>query len=489
MRNKEQKAHTVRKAPRSLAALARQRGAAKRDAASVSGSAVAGGGAEPPAKQRKHRLRCQRCGTEAVDDGSNWAATEENERGRVVPSGEACKACDDFARATPYKTVADLAKVKDQKEVKALEQDQEQFHEQREGGEMDYPREGVDFVTACGSRYEERFAFLTRAAFKDRYGMFPDEAKLDQLRVLTRQGEEVQGVLLSPVAPPEVVVWSEKVWMRKRHRLEASQNAFKRQASLVYDHAVRDFSQNYGQAAGGKYQAKLKQTTHYSEQEIDEAIARASCLLEEKAGDKSGLAELGGGRKPLRGAGRGRIGGRGGGAPLVEGHAGSEGSGDEEDGESEEGEESSAAELAETPMKAGPGVASAFAAGEAATPITPGPRSIARSPHENDGPRQRIRAKSSAVPSVARSGSPAALSKKAGSGAGGASTTAAGLSDSKQRTKSASYWLISLTVSGVFCGLKYAREIVWAEDCIAREVRAGRGLNPEALWEGQPRAI
>jgi hypothetical protein len=54
--------------------------------------------------------------------------------------------------------------------------------------------------------------------------------------------------------------------------------------------------------------------------------------------------------------------------------------------------------------------------------------------------------------------------------------------DGKTRVKTAAYWLNILTIDGGFSGKKFTREVVWAQECITREIRAGKGAtNPEAL--------
>ena len=54
--------------------------------------------------------------------------------------------------------------------------------------------------------------------------------------------------------------------------------------------------------------------------------------------------------------------------------------------------------------------------------------------------------------------------------------------EGKTRVKSATYWLQIITIAGGFSGKKYTREAVWAQECITREIRAGKGTtNPEVL--------
>ena len=54
--------------------------------------------------------------------------------------------------------------------------------------------------------------------------------------------------------------------------------------------------------------------------------------------------------------------------------------------------------------------------------------------------------------------------------------------EGKTRVKSATYWLQIITVAGGFSGKKYTREVVWAQECITREIRVGKGTtSPKVL--------
>lgn len=52
----------------------------------------------------------------------------------------------------------------------------------------------------------------------------------------------------------------------------------------------------------------------------------------------------------------------------------------------------------------------------------------------------------------------------------------------KSRVKLPAYWLRIITVEAAFCGKTFLREFDWAEACIDRERRKGRGMDAEDLF-------
>ena len=117
--------------------------------------------------------------------------------------------------------------------------------------------------------------FISRADFKDLHNMFPEEAKLDQIKVLDRSGNEVQGVVMATDRWPEIVLWTEKIWLKKTEEIKPEDVMCSRHVSVNFDSKVLQFQQNLGQSIGGKYQAKTKSVKTYSEEEVQEAIRKA----------------------------------------------------------------------------------------------------------------------------------------------------------------------------------------------------------------------
>ena len=266
--------------------------AAKRNAgcAGAPGSKCSAG-SSAPAKRAKRSLACRECGAQAKSDGSNWALTETSERGQVVAIGEDCLNCSDFAKTTSFETVEALHKYKKlhAKDAKGLDADKEEFLRIRAGdSEASMPKEGIDYFVCSGSRLEERYPFMSRQAFNEQEGLFPDEAKLEQVSVINRSGQAERGILLEPQKMPELVVWTEKMWMKKRCELDPSDTQYTNHAEKLFNAKVEAFQDNYGQALGGKYQAKTKHVRYYTNQEVDAAVSKA-CDAARPANAESGL--------------------------------------------------------------------------------------------------------------------------------------------------------------------------------------------------------
>ena len=193
------------------------------------------------------------CGVQPVTDCSNWASTETNDRGQVATVGNYCLRCVHFASLTPYKTVEGVEKAKkDAKDATALEEDRDEYNESVSHPEKkSVPREALGYVVVNGSRVEERMPFLSRTLLKELHGIIPKDATLDQMKVTGASANEVQGVVMTTDRLPELVVWTEKIWVKRREEIKPAETQYSRQVSSNFDHTVAQLQTNLGQKVGG----------------------------------------------------------------------------------------------------------------------------------------------------------------------------------------------------------------------------------------------
>jgi hypothetical protein len=249
----------------------------------------------PAKKLRKKDVQCVICSKVANPDGSNWGATKSLEDARTLPDGVACLECADFVSGHHLST-EELTALRQTggKSWEALEKQRLEHAENfTTPNARAFEGETVYWKVKSGSTLSERFGFLSRAEFKEAYNVFPEAAKITQIKATTCRGEECPGVLVKlPGSRQELTVFSTKEWTRYVPHLRGERHLWQQQAAEVWEHQVQGFQRNMGQSLGGKYAAKHKVTRAYDETEINDLVNAVPGLTERRTegASSTGLA-------------------------------------------------------------------------------------------------------------------------------------------------------------------------------------------------------
>lgn len=397
-------------------------------------------------KRRKGHF-CALCDSEMNKDAWRLAeAYAESKKQTGWPI--VCETCQDFAKAKHQteKELQDLKK-RDSSAFASVRDELSQFVSVRDAPEQrPFRAETVLCDTRSGSRLEHRHIFLSRSAFKQLHGCFPDEVKLAQVKATNWKGQEETGVLQAePDAAPRLVLWTEKVYTRRREVLTQDEHFYEGQGKDTWSSEVVSSARTMGQSMGGKYAPKLKGATVYSEGDIQEALQRRKKAMA-SAGRPSGIASLERGSEGLA---------------LEDDSGDDDGDDDSDDGDDDSGADDQRPEgsrgllaIADDPS-AGPKARSV--AGDASdletlsAHTTPRKRRRVKAPDNSHAPRCSEPVASPAVASAPFDD-------------GDLATTA--------RTKPPSYWLTVLTPEAVLSGQNVTKRVSWATACQRRTLKS-----------------
>ena len=398
----------------------------------------------PAAKRLKHsECSCVRCGVGANADFSNFKPLEDA-KGRIIQCSIGCNPCEAFAAAKGT-SVTELVAAEKDKPTKAKHASQQNLFENHtsDPSARSYKAESVFYRVATESRLEERFEFTSRTEFRNERGMWPEDAKLIQARVLNSKGEEVSGIVTEiPGAKPVLVVSTAKQFVHHVPKMSPDEHLFDEQASEHWSREVSEFQRHLGQACGAKYKTKKKSFEVYSQDKVDQMLREAVEAKKAKSSHAdSGLAEL-----------RGH-------AACVE--QGAEQSGNDSDSD------------------AGTAAADEEASGTPAAQVTPAksprmqPQPPLASPLKADSQAPDAPAKSvwasrrsqSFSQASTRASSPSVASTK---GSAPSVLGEACQDDGEARVKPPSYWMRTMTTALAFSSKNINKQIGWMEACQRR---------------------
>jgi len=395
--------------------------------------------------------------------------------------GEFCTLCVEFAEAVGL-TEQELANTMGRSKMDAAELKEERASWQ-EGKENPEERaiapSEVLIETSYSSALRQQSEFVSRSDFKDRFGMWPEVAKVQQARVQTDHGW-VEGVLVSiPNSRTYLDTTFERRLVKRDAVLPRERNYYERQSVRVFSQRTMEWGKRMGQEPGGKHQKKKGCARVYTDAELRDLL--------EHAREKIGMEEVG--KPKAKGL-----------EALGTGLAGETGP----DGDDAEGEES---ELEEKSR----GEEGSVSGNTAAPPPTtrssePKRQVVAAAPLEDA-------LKAQATPAQAASRGAAAALAEGGSGAAvvwvGSTPTKPGLSrgasrcslgpgdgemssggkGGKVRSRPVSYWLETLSPVDILQGHNRNRELRWARECVARTKAEGQLVEaPRAKTQKQGRA-
>ena len=410
----------------------------KRNGGSAPSSRGGGGrgGAEPqPKKTRKAERCCGLCGALA-SPAPGWPGTGEAEDRVVV-----CKRCDEFCSES-WLDVQDTIKKKEKDPAfaKTLDEDLQEFTDNRDDpSRRQFAAAEVRFELDVDSKLEEPYEFISRANFKQMFGVMPDECKLSQTKVLNKKGQEEVGICRQTEQHPTLVVSTSKRYVKSEVAFPADRHLYKRQIDRVWAGLTAQHAQNMGQEVGDKYVGK-KSVQVYSDAELEAAVESHKRKHEQQhlRRSRSGLLSLG--------------------------------------AEAEVTEESSkAARLEAESLSAGlERPSTTHASDRAAASSSKNLLAI----KDKDLPSPDATSKDSESPSGVGD-SLSGGSDKEGSVASVPSSASA-LADEQGRTKTASYWLNVLEVGKILSGKSMERELRFARACVPRTARAGDDI---MVWD------
>lgn len=429
--------------------------------------------APPPAKKPNTGVSCARCGVCADKSYSNFPSTKDA-KGRLVVNGDYCSSCIAFAEsvgATPEDMMK--AEAKDPKLQKKRRAEQQDFEANKLSPESrSFAPEEMFLEVSSESIVRERYAFFSRTAFRDRFGVLPEEAKVSQVRVRMAQGDEVSGVLQSlPDSPPELHIEGRKRIVRRVPIVAARDHHFENQVSERLMKECRDAHRHFGQAAGGKYAPKLKPSVSYSPDQLLKAAEAARAKNEDEA-PMSGLQLLAGELEVDSDVGEPQhsqgVDGRNGSNPTVV----------------------VVTSARKAPVKreaARPAAAPSSvqcAAADAHADFRDGPYGSTASASTPDKSRADLLASppSHLKAGVTRAASPAVFVANASA----ASSAGDDLDEASSRVKPPSYWLNMVTTSRAFAGKNLTKQISWAT---AGATRTAATDSVMAVWGRWPQGL
>ena len=437
--------------------------------------------AAPPRKRGKTTVTCARCSVESVSDFSNFPVSKFAHN-RIVVQGDFCKSCVEFGDAMGLNP-EDMAKAegKDQKLHSQRQEEQRDFERNRANPSLrTFMPEDMHLEVSSESIMREAFEFLPRPTFRDEFGVWPEDARVSQVRVTSARGDEVSGVLRSiPDANPELVLETRKRLVRKVPILTAADHHFADQVADRWLREARLSQRHFGQAPGGKYLPKLKASCAYSQEELAKAV--------ETAKSKTAADPTMTGLKMLENA------------ILLDPEEDEEGS-RAADGDDEEGARPQVVVIrSRRAPKPGAGSSRSTAPSAARHAVDDAPGVEAGdcgAVKSSSTPMAKRQRDASPTPLLRRSGS-RGLASAAGSSAGGPPSSA-GEDDEETngRVKSPTYWLNTVTTTAGFTGKSLTKQMGWMNSCANRIAtadsvmanRVQKGQSPNMFLPG-PRGV
>ena len=397
--------------------------------------------AKAPKRRRKAGLTCVNCSCDAKADASNWYESDEGDRGRATPKGSWCADCGDYAEASRI-LHADLVKTKKRSAGLAQKHDEElaEFLQNRaDPDKRDFEPEEIRFESEVESTLCERYKFISRVKFKEHNKIFPDEAGLGLVSVMTKKGDAQLGIAVQiDGEEPTLEVRTRRRYVRSSTVFDKSEHLYKGQADRVYLHYSSQFGPKLGQSIGDRYKGKKQSVQHYTEADVRQHMLdfkQKRCAKESQA--MAGMTAV---EALLHSAG----------------HDSDMGEGEEEESCEHDMEEEELKDDDDEPPPRSKRPMAACSSKEIPTAVTRG-RPLVKD-EKTATPVKRGRSVSSVSPGSV-----------GGDDMGGIDDVA-----KMSRTKPATHWMAVLQPSAVLREAKsFEREMRFANECVTRTARAG----------------
>lgn len=396
------------------------------------------------------KLLCGLCDTEADTKGQNWGSTTTDDRGIARPDGLLCRLCTDFAAESGLQAEEVVARrKKDATFREAIDEDREEYATNRgAGGEpSEFEPEDVRYEVVVSSELREQYGFMSRQAFKAQHKVFPDEARLSQIRALNRHGQEEVGIAIDLGVQPILNISTTRRYVRSQPVLRHDKHYYKRQADRVFTGRVEKAARTLGQNSGDKYVGKKKAVTVYTQADIDQHLQE---LVDKR-----------------------KVGSRASGIAQMDSNMVCDPSDEESDTLPEE--ESTTAPpvpLANTTCS----IASSSCDGPATTPKFKKSWSFSPSVKQEKNPRMRMKSPADKPASLTVSVGGEGVSEEGAAGASIDGTPVAEDDSATERTKPPSYWMQVLCVNEALKGTSFENRLRFARNCVSRTTRAGREM-------------
>ena len=145
-----------------------------------------------------------------------------------------CANCEDFCQDSLYdmEKIANTKKKQPEK-FQLLKEQRSQWLRSKEGGAKDFEPHAIYEQVVHSSIMHETYTFISRERFKQMHGLYPDEAKLSQIKVLNRKGVEVPGIGILDSLDPKLTIRTERMLLHRTPVLKPECHLYQAQAEVA----------------------------------------------------------------------------------------------------------------------------------------------------------------------------------------------------------------------------------------------------------------
>jgi hypothetical protein len=198
-----------------------------------------------------------------------------NDPSTGMPVGVFCSNCNSFAKASGL-TADDIVQVRsgrDKGKAERLNDDILQAKDSIENpADRPFIPERVYELTVVGSRVETMSELQSRTSFKEEHDVYPDDAKLMQVRVKGPDGDIV--AVSKNESAPTLVRYCDKQLIHLKPVLLEKDHLYGAQLDQLMTTLIEERAKQLGQSDGNKYQYKKRNAEVYTTEEIDSAVAK-----------------------------------------------------------------------------------------------------------------------------------------------------------------------------------------------------------------------
>jgi hypothetical protein len=253
-----------------------------------------------PSFDELSEIECSICGKLAELNAVNWYEEEPGQGGRIVPKGNLCKTCGDFAAASPW-SGAELIAMSSTKRLRAQTLDDIDSMQSNKAAiianqPVDYDDEEVFEELVHESYYVEDCDFQDKDSFKEEFGVTPEDCRMTMVKVTTRSGEELTGVATTDVPSdysqagfsadqsaiqagprqnkPFLRFITGRRLVKRNLVLPRSKQIYKRQAEAFFTKCRDENSKCLGFKWGNRYEPAKRSVNVYSKLEVKKMVGK-----------------------------------------------------------------------------------------------------------------------------------------------------------------------------------------------------------------------